>query len=244
MLADSHAGPFGHSPRFAFLDFAAGSDGQSRSGRLGTYGLIRNARLFVAGAIAPSAAHDHLYDYGYCLQRIVLELTRRGLGTCWLQAFERKRLQGQLGVRPGEAVPAVVVCGYPAPTESRRARVFRSLAGSERRKPWSALFFETASGNPLADPFAAGPFREPLEAVRLAPSATNRQPWRVFVDLAAGAFDFYVKGQAAVDLGIAMAHFALVMGESGFAGEWAAQRPALERPGLGYVLSWRSSPGR
>ena len=241
MLAGPHQGPFGHAPRFAFLDFAAGSGGQSRSGRLGTYGFIRNARLFVAGAITRSAAQDHLYDYGYSLQKVVIELTRRGLGTCWLQAFERGRLRQELGVQPGEVVPAVVVCGHPAATESRRTRVVKSLAGSARRKPWSALFFETASGSPLADPFAAGPFREPLEAVRLAPSGTNRQPWRVFADLAAGTFDFYVKGRPAVDLGIAMAHFALVMGESGFAGQWTPQNPAPERPGLGYVISWQSS---
>ena len=233
LLEGSHTGPFGNTVRFKLLDF--GQDG-ARSGRLGTYGFIRNARMFVAGAVRP--AEQYLTDYGYCLERVVLALTRLDLGTCWLAAtFDRARLKAQFGLAAGEAIPAVTPVGYPADGKTVVGHLIRLMARSDKRRPWPDLFHETASGQPLS-PEAAGAYSEALECVRLAPSTANRQPWRVFANVEDEVFDFYARGKPSVDLGIAMLHFEQAAEEAGLKGEWSRREAA--RPGLTYVATWRA----
>ena len=94
--------------------------------------------------------------------------------------------------------------------------------------------------------------------MRWAPSASNKQPWRIV--RAEDAFHFYVArtrgyGRGSllfrllkladlqrVDLGIAMCHFELVARESGLSGEWAVRDPGIAKPDsrTGYVVSWMS----
>jgi len=91
--------------------------------------------------------------------------------------------------------------------------------------------------------------------VRLAPSASNRQPWRVVQD--GSAYHFYLQRTPGygrgfpftllgladlqrVDIGIAMCHFALTASELGLAGAWTVRQPSLPTPGdTGeYVVTW------
>jgi hypothetical protein len=129
------------------------------------------------------------------------------------------------------------------------------MAGSDSRLPWADLFSEAGSGAPLT-PESAGAYAGPLEMVRLAPSASNRQPWRVVQDGEAhhfclerspgygpGSLPFRVMGMAdlqRVDLGIAMCHFDLSAREAGLPGEWEVRDPSPEvtaRIGE-YVATW------
>jgi hypothetical protein len=92
--------------------------------------------------------------------------------------------------------------------------------------------------------------------VRQAPSASNKQPWRIIRQ--GGAWHFYLlrtRGYGAglagkimklddiqrVDMGIAMCHFDLTAQERFLFGEWAIREPRLEGPDAGaeYVVSWR-----
>ena len=85
---------------------------------------------------------------------------------------------------------------------------------------------------------AAGPLADALEAVRLAPSAVNRQPWRVL--LREGFAHFYEKRSKAyagsdwdiqrIDMGIALCHFALCAEESGVPVSFLQEDPGLETP--------------
>jgi hypothetical protein len=147
----------------------------------------------------------------------------------------------------------VVSLGYPAADGS--ARIHEREAGS-RRLPASSLFFADRLGEPLAlapdDPWATV-----LEAVRMAPSASNKQPWRL---LRRGE-DWHVllqrtprygKGSALfvvlrladlqrVDLGIALCHFELVARDLGLTGGWVLDEAAagVAGTGLDYVATWR-----
>ena len=98
--------------------------------------------------------------------------------------------------------------------------------------------------------------------MRTAPSATNKQPWRIVrigrpdggpVGGHGGGHDWhfhlvrtkgYGKGSTVftvlriadlqrVDLGIAMCHFELVARESGLDGSWVVDDPGLDLPGPG-----------
>ena len=77
-----------------------------------------------------------------------------------------------------------------------------------------------------------------LEMVRLAPSASNKQPWTII--LIDNVFHFYLKRTPnyyskllqsdlqRVDMGIAMAHFELALSEKQVSHDWEVNNPGLE----------------
>ena len=62
------AGPFGGKPRLALVSAASSSPQEWK--QFGTYGVIKNARLFVVGAIRNTT--NAMEDYGYCKELLVL----------------------------------------------------------------------------------------------------------------------------------------------------------------------------
>jgi nitroreductase len=250
-LASLGAGPLGNPCRFALL--AATQDDRAALKGLGTYGFIKGATAFVVGAVRP--APGDMEDYGYCLERAVLEATDLGLGTCWLGGtFTKSSFARRIGAQPGEVIPAVVAVGYPK--EDSRKHWLRRSVGSERRLPHSQLFLEGSSTAPL-DLALSADLADVLETVRWAPSASNKQPWRL---LRSGrTWHFYLertpgygKGLFSalvtradlqrVDMGIAMCHFELAAREAGLVGRWVIEQPALDTVPAGweYTASWAS----
>lgn len=245
------SGPLGTSARFKLLA-ATESDRHSLRG-LGTYGFIRGATGFIVGAVRPG--EKNLEDFGYLMETIILAATDLGLGTCWLGgSFTKSSFARQIETEVDEIVPAVTATGYAA-ARSRYSRFIRRQVGADRRLPWEHLFFRERFGIPLS-PDAAGPYAVPLKMVRLAPSASNKQPWRIIQD--GNAWHFYLQrtpkyGPGSVtfdllkladlqrvDMGIAMCHFALTARELGLEGEWVEMNPGLEHPEgrVEYVVSW------
>ena len=250
-LAAHTVGPFGSRARFAVVAAAPGDPEALR--RLGTYGFIKGATGFLVGAV--TRGPKDLEDYGHLVEQAILYATGLGLGTCWLGGtFTKGRFAARLGgLGRDELMPAVVSLGHPG--DDGTARIHEREAGS-RRLPASSLFFEERFGAPLVlapdDPYAAV-----LEGVRMAPSASNKQPWRV---LRRGAdWHFYLqrtkgygKGSALfavlrladlqrVDLGIALCHFELAARERGLSGRWLLAEPDLGplEQGLEYTATWR-----
>jgi hypothetical protein len=194
-------------------------------------------------------------DYGFAMERAILAATDLGLGTCWLGGtFTRSSFARAIGAGPDESVPAVTAVGHHTERRGAVEEIVRFGAGSARRKPWAELFFAGSFGTPL-ERGQAGPFETPLEMTRLAPSASNKQPWRVVVE--PGAAHFYVQRDATyartlatagipdlqrVDIGIAMCHFELVTRAAGGAGAWSNDAPRVGAlPELTeYVATWRA----
>jgi hypothetical protein len=237
LLAGPHGSPFGSRLRFALLDTVP--TGGTAPARLGTWGIIRGAPSFVGGAVAigPGAYED----YGFALERIVLGLTGMGLGTCWLAGtLRREQFEARLRLSAGETLPAVTPVGHRAVRPSLTDSVMRFGARSARRRPWEDLF-----GVSRQD---AGPWGSCLEAVRLAPSATNAQPWRVVMQAAPPVFHLGLAGPASpashrrLDAGIAMCHFSLAAAHIGRPGSWVAPGAIPLRrslpPGVVHVASW------
>jgi nitroreductase len=234
-----HEVPFGSRIRFALID--AGRSGSPDAARLGTYGVIRGAPCFIAGAVRER--RGGLEDFGFAFERIVLGLTTMGLATCWLAGtYRRGGFVERLALEGDEILPAVTPVGHPAARPSAIDAVFRAGARSTRRLAWERLF--TVSRE------EAGPWASCLEAVRRGPSATNGQPWRIAKEPNRPVFHLGLAGPAPapsfrrLDAGIAMCHFALVAAELGLAGAWIApgasnetNRPLLP-PGTVHVASW------
>lgn len=239
LLAGPHEVPFGSRVRFALLDAAPAPAGAAA--RLGTYGVIRGAPCFVAGAVrdGPGAR----VDFGFALERIVLLLAGMGLATCWLAGtYRRGAFADRLSLGNDEILPAVTPVGHPAERPSPVDVAFRIGARSSRRRTWGELF---AFGRE-----EAGAWEPCLEAVRRGPSATNAQPWRIAKEPGRPIFHLGLAAPAPersmrrLDAGIAMCHFALVAAELGLAGSWAPPDPAptarhpLLPPGAVHVGSW------
>jgi len=225
-------GPFGGVVRFALVPVHPGPGDRRR--RMGTYGFVQGAPAFLAGAV--TRGPRSLEDYGWCMEKVVLDLTAMGLGTCWLGGtFRRSSFARAVELAPGEVQPAVSPVGFPTVRKGPVDIVASTVAGSRGRRRWEDLF--------LFDKAGAGPWMDCLEAVRLAPSAANGQPWRMVQAAAPAVFHFYSVRSAgrslqAVDMGIAMCHFELVARELGLGGSWKELADPGDRPGLAYTVSW------
>ena len=145
-LEANTAAPFGSPVRFELLDFNELEADELRP--LGTYGVIKGAKLFIIGAVGkrPKA----MEDYGYCMEKNILKATALGLGTCWLGGtFRRSGFARMVNLSDGELLPAISPVGYPGKARSLTDRFFRFSAGSNERKEWSELFFDGDPETPL-----------------------------------------------------------------------------------------------
>jgi nitroreductase len=239
-------GPFGNRVRFELVDLAAKERDEIKT--LGTYGFIKGASTFIVGAVAKG--DRAMEDYGYCMEKNILAATHLGLGTCWLGGtFNRSASALKINKREDEVVPAITPVGYPRERKSMMDSTVRFLAKSDTRKAWEELFFleSTRSFLPRA---LAGKYEAPLECVRIGPSASNRQPWRVVKEADKDAFHFYISrtpGYAEkflavslqdIDMGIAMCHFEVAIQEMNLKGSWQNVQPASPQKGIEYVVSW------
>jgi hypothetical protein len=250
-LFSLRVGPLGASVRFKLL--AASEQDRSSLKRLGTYGFIRRATGFIVGAVESS--EKNLEDYGYLMESAILFATDLGLGTCWLGgSFTKSSFARKISMRNGEIMPAVTAVGYAA-EKSRLKDLIRQQVGADRRLPWRKLFYRARFGEPISSE-EAGAYAAPLEMVRLGPSASNKQPWRVIRD--GKKWHFYLQRSRSygrgsltfkllrladlqrVDMGIAMCHFEQTARELGLDGKWVIEEPAVEKPDelTEYTVSW------
>ncbi len=256
LLDELGTGPFGNRIRFSLV--SRPEKKPDRPVRLGTYGFISRATDFIVGAVRP--APDVYEDFGYLLEKIILHLTDWDLGTCWLGgSFAKGDFAKAINLQPDEIIPAVTPVGLIAHRRTLRDRVIRTAAGSRNRKSWTEIFFDQTFARPLT-PQTAGQFAEALEMVRLAPSASNRQPWRIlkinnhfhfFLKRSKGYNAAFQADLQKVDLGIAMCHFELTVRASNLPGQWTKPDPELPLPGdwrvtedypafpgVEYICSW------
>ena len=216
--------------------------------KLGTYGVIRGAKDFLC--VTAEETETAMEAVGYRVEKLVLEATEMGLGTCWLAGtFNRERFTGALELREGEIFPIVCPIGYPLDKKTLVNSLFRRASGSDHRKPWEEIFFDGAFGVPLTEE-AAGAYAFPLEMLRLAPSAANRQPWRVVRK--DGAYHFFREGNMKagygydlqrLDTGICACHFHLAAEERALKGSFVAvEETGIETPeNVKYLFSWKEN---
>jgi nitroreductase len=196
-------GPFETRVRFELIDLSGKERGEIKT--LGTYGFIKGARMFIVGAVAKG--NWAMEDYGYCMEKNILAATHLGLGTCWLGGtFNRSASALKINKRDDEVVPAITPVGYPRERKSMMDAAVRFFAKSNTRKAWEELFFlgDTKSFLPRN---IAGAYALPFECVRIGPSASNRQPWRIVRETDREVFHFYISrtpGYAEKLLGVSL----------------------------------------
>ena len=249
--SDLTRGPLGSFCRFALVHLSdSGEKNETLSPALrpGTYGLIRNARSYIVGAIHPG----RFEDYGYLMETIVLQATDLGLGTCWLGGtFSRSSFSRIIGLQQDERLPAVSPVGFAAAHRHPAATLVSAVARSTYRKSWERLFYREDFEHPMSSEQSVTMWPESLttalEMIRLAPSSANRQPWRILMSSPEVVHFFLYRtgigtgGGAGgwLDIGIAMCHFELSLRAHGIIGSWCNEDPGLTSKNLEYRVSWR-----
>ena len=237
--------PLGPRPRYQFIETSASANGE----KLGTYGIIKGASLYLAVTTRPE--DGAMEGLGYDLEQLILYMTSQGLGTCWLGGtFNRSAFANAMEIQDGEIFSILSPVGYPATKKRIGESLFRRTLKADQRMPWEKLFFAQDFSSPLTKE-AAADYQIPLEMLRLAPSAVNKQPWRVLMKN--GAFHFFKQGTMGgesgaldmqqIDVGIGICHFHLAALEQGLSGHFERIEPAnlaeLAIPAdVHYVTSW------
>lgn len=205
---NENKGFFGHEVKLQFFEKPF-VDQESKM-KIGTYGFITNPPSFIAGCVQNS--FYGMVDYGYVFENMILELTEHKLSTVWIGGtFERKTFNFMQGDH--EIVPTITPVGYEEHDKSAKEIDVREHIHSDHREPFETLFFSENLETPLAESHL---YAKALEYVRLAPSADNKQPWRVLVKN--NNFHFYLHRSEgyedslefdvqAIDMGIALSHF-------------------------------------
>ncbi|MDP3441296.1 MAG: nitroreductase family protein [Ignavibacteria bacterium] len=227
--------------KFSIIQNDSSSD---QSQKLGTYGIIKGTNTFIT-AIIQNDEKD-VVEIGYFLEKIILYATGLGLGTCWLGGtFNRKDFENYIALGQDESLALLIALGYRKDKQSMIETAMRFMAKSDQRKPASELFFEKDSEHSL-DLNQLGDYAKVLELVRIAPSASNKQPWRIVRNN--NNYEFYCCRTPSYgimnydlqmnDIGIAKCHFELSALELGLKGRWVKQDNMTSISNFEYVVSW------
>lgn len=183
------------------------------TGLVGNYGAIVGATAFIA-FVGPA---DSDVEIGYVGEAAILAATAAGIETCWIAgSFDRDAAGAFVELAEGEQVRAVTPLGH-APEQVRGGeRLLHAFVRPRRR-----LDLEVIAPGVRQWPQWA---RAAAEAVRLAPSGVNRQPWRLRMDGEALVVSCVAESRywtARMDCGIACLHAELGAMHAGVSGAWA-----------------------
>lgn len=177
--------------------------------------------------------------FGYAFEKVVLYALSLGVGTTWIAGtMNRETFERAVGVTEGEVMPCVSPLGYPAKRMSFRETMMRKGIKADSRFDFDKLFFDGNFETAL-NMDEVGKLKVALEAVRLAPSAVNKQPWRVI--RIGNKLHFYEKSGRnfidkdgwdlqKVDVGIALCHFECAAKECGIETSFETEEPSVEAP--------------
>ncbi|MDO8880394.1 MAG: nitroreductase family protein [Coriobacteriia bacterium] len=183
-------------------------------GIVGAYGGVSGAP---SAFVLLGRADTPPQTVGYTGEALMLEATARDLDTCWVGGmFSSVHAARSAGASPAERVFGVSPVGRAHDTVTLKERVL--FKGGRPRRRMSVE--EIAPGSGSWPEWA----RAAAEAVVPAPSAMNRQPWRLRFEGAALVISFDGKDTPRIskrlDCGIAMLHAELAVASYGVEGSW------------------------
>ncbi|MDR0880742.1 MAG: nitroreductase family protein [Clostridioides sp.] len=211
--------------------------------------LMRQKKMVKAPhyiVITSEVGEDYLQNVGYLAEKIVLELTSLGIGTCWLESVlseddmkelvETEEVEDEFVFslynekEKKEVVPCGVIgFGYPEGEELFRRR--NSTPERKSVKDISKGFKEDNS------------WQDVLDMVRRAPSIGNSQPWFFYKD--GNIVHMYEKNpkrntedMSKISMGAALRHFDIACKENGIEVRYE-KLEAKKRMGKEYFISMK-----
>lgn len=248
--AESLIGPWGRKARLQLVPIT--NNVTSKGLTIGTYGFIKGPQAYIAGIMENEK--EALVEFGYIFEKMVLYLTKLDIGTCWLGGtFTRDSFEKEIVFNDKEIIPAVTPLGYAEDKHRLLESTLRFAVKADKKKPWEQLFYSANFATHLKKE-EAGDFAVPLEMVRLGPSASNKQPWRLVLSENKDTCHFYLAHTPKyignklgydiqrLDMGIAMCHFELTCRELKKTGRWTVKEPDIKGPDeyMEYIVSWET----
>ncbi len=226
--------PFDIPVEFVFMD--AAEHGLSSP-------VLSGEQLYVAGKVEKKPYAD--VAFGYAFEKLVLYAWSLGIGTVWIGGtMKREIFEKAANLAANEMMPCVSPLGYPADKRSLKETMMRKGIGADNRISPDKLFFEEKWGNPYSP---SDDMKDIMEMVRRAPSAVNKQPWRIiFRD---GVYHFYEKKDKGyvnestgdlqkIDVGIAVCHFTMGLEDMKKSCEIKISDPGIDIPSdAEYIVS-------
>lgn len=213
-------------------------------GKVGTYGVITGGNTYISGVLK---SHDaDLVLLGYLFEKIIIFATSLELGTCWLGGtFNKSDFIEKSRLNEGEKFICASPIGYPTENKSIRDRAMRKLAKSDHRKDFNELFF-SKDLKPL-NKEEIGIYKKALEMVRIGPSASNKQPWRIVKE--EDKYHLYLERTPdyakpldydiqLLDMGIAKYHFEATLKENNVDGNWFDLEDYPKYDNFEYISTW------
>lgn len=208
---ENQIGPNGNTIKLSLLV----NDQPQEKEMIGTYGFIKNGAAFLVGSCENNV--ESLFDFAYVVENFIIYMSHLEIGTCWLGGtFDREKITQSVNLYENEIIPAIIAIGYPEKKPHFKEFVVRTAIQASKRKSPNQLFFYQSFDQPLEN--RGEEFQEALELVRLAPSAKNKQPWRLLFSEDLSEVHFYIamaleneeKFNAQIeylDIGAAFSHF-------------------------------------
>ncbi len=232
--------PFGNDARVSLIDF----EQAGTTGKKVTYGLLSGFRYAIAAEVDEEADYA-MIQIGYCLERAVLFCTAVGISSCYLGGTYKKGIVSELlASGEGKIVPAIVAIGEKSSRQGFVPGVMRKLAKGGERKEFEDMFFNETFDQSL-NQMLCGDYYPALEALRIAPSSGNSQPWQVvkcgenihfYKDTTKkqhGEFDLNE-----LDMGIGLCHFGLVAESEGLYGRFSTEEHPDGGTELDYITTF------
>ncbi len=213
--------------------------------------VLTGESLYVAGIVKKMPYAD--VAFGFAFEKLVLYAWSLGIGTTWIGGTMKRELFEQAArLAEGEMMPCMSPLGYPAKKRSLREIMMRKGIAADSRISAEKLFFDGTFDTVLPAEKQAK-IGDLIEMVRWAPSAVNKQPWRIVVS--GQDFHFYEKHDKnyfsektgdlqKVDVGIALCHMVMGLEEKGKKYEVVVADPGSSVPeGCEYIATVRITDG-
>ena len=160
----------------------------------GQYGLtspvISGTDTWLAGKMKKVPYAEEAF--GYSFEEIVLYADECGIGTTIVAGtMNREAFEKAMEVGPDEVLPCATPLGYPAKKRALKELAMRKAISADKRIELQEFVFSKSFDSPAGND-VIGNLNDALEMVRWAPSAVNKQPWRIVLD--GNKVHFYKKG--------------------------------------------------
>lgn len=238
-FADSITNPYGVPVRFVFLD----KDENDLSSP-----VLSGEKTYVSAVVKKT---EHAEEaYGYAFEALLMHAHEMGLGTVWIGGtMPREKFEEATGLAANDLMPCMSPLGKPADKMSIKETLMRKGVKADSRKKFEELFFEEDFNTPLTEAKAESlGLKDALECLRVAPSAVNKQPWRVIINgNEAHFYERHDKGFTTpdydlqkIDVGIGMYHFKKELAASGKTATLEVKDPGIKAPSdVDYVATYR-----
>jgi hypothetical protein len=161
----------------------------------------------------------YLENSGYIGEKIKLKARDLGIDSCWITINDGNAVKRALNLSTNKLATAIIGIGYEDDTYTKNKTIAQRLNVEE------IVYIDTWGNNANADILEERNLLEAFNYARMAPSTLNRQPWRFILDgekviLTIKDDDFTTDYEIAIETGIAMLYFGLIIDITMFDLKW------------------------